>query len=293
MKWCLLFILTLAFSDTYLLVPFYNELDVLRLHLDELGDVVDHIVIHESIETFTGQPKPLYFDENKELFAPYLDKIIHVKSMEKQQGVVSPWEREWYQRDQLMRGASGASDDDLILLADADEIVSKESLIKAANELEPFEAIVFRLKHYNYFMNLYAHNAWLGPVLVRFELFKRFMPRRARLLRLSDHPNLLRRPDAVADADLPVWMQSIGFRRRIIFGGWHFSYMGGLHKAHEKMQAISHAYDEDMLEKIADPKGALKSTISSSKIVDIDASFPSSLRENSEHWEKRGFILRK
>ena len=45
----------------------FNELDIVELRLNELYDVVDHFIIHESTRTHTGKPKPLYFAENKEL----------------------------------------------------------------------------------------------------------------------------------------------------------------------------------------------------------------------------------
>ena len=38
---------------------FYNELDLLELRMEILGDVVDYFVINESNITFTGKEKPL------------------------------------------------------------------------------------------------------------------------------------------------------------------------------------------------------------------------------------------
>ena len=60
--------------DTF---TFYNELDLLELRLNILGDVVDHFVINEANITFTGKPKPLYYQENKERFKKWEHKIIH------------------------------------------------------------------------------------------------------------------------------------------------------------------------------------------------------------------------
>ena len=55
-----------------------NELDMLLLHLQELYSVMDAFVIVESTQTHQGKEKPLYFFENREQFAPYLDKIVLV-----------------------------------------------------------------------------------------------------------------------------------------------------------------------------------------------------------------------
>ena len=51
--------------DTF---TFYNELDLLELRLNILGDVVDYFVINEANITFTGKPKPLFYQDNKERF---------------------------------------------------------------------------------------------------------------------------------------------------------------------------------------------------------------------------------
>ena len=56
---------------------FYNELDLLEIRLNILDSVVDKFVIVEATETFMGQPKPLYYEENKERFVKWKDKIVH------------------------------------------------------------------------------------------------------------------------------------------------------------------------------------------------------------------------
>ena len=53
---------------------FFNELDILKLRMNVLKDVVDYFVISESTVTFSGDPKPLYYNENKETVL--LDKIL-------------------------------------------------------------------------------------------------------------------------------------------------------------------------------------------------------------------------
>ena len=58
---------------------FFNELDILEIRLNTLYDVVDHFILVESSVTHQGVSKPFIFDENKERFAKFLDKIIHIK----------------------------------------------------------------------------------------------------------------------------------------------------------------------------------------------------------------------
>ena len=47
---------------------FYNELDMLTYRLNILNDVVDYFVLVESIHTHIGKEKPLFYQENKQLF---------------------------------------------------------------------------------------------------------------------------------------------------------------------------------------------------------------------------------
>jgi beta-1,4-mannosyl-glycoprotein beta-1,4-N-acetylglucosaminyltransferase len=56
---------------------FFNELDLLELRLNILNDVVDYFVLTESPWTVSGNPKPLYYQENKDRFEKFNHKIIH------------------------------------------------------------------------------------------------------------------------------------------------------------------------------------------------------------------------
>ena len=47
---------------------FFNELDLLELRLKTLYPIVDYFIITELCETFSGKPKDLLFNENKERF---------------------------------------------------------------------------------------------------------------------------------------------------------------------------------------------------------------------------------
>ena len=48
--------------DTFL---FFNELDILEIRLNILYPHIDYFVINESVETFSGDSKPLYYFENR------------------------------------------------------------------------------------------------------------------------------------------------------------------------------------------------------------------------------------
>jgi hypothetical protein len=57
---------------------FFNELDLLEIRLETLDSVVDFFVIAEAPITYRADPKPLYFELNKQRFAKFLPKIRHI-----------------------------------------------------------------------------------------------------------------------------------------------------------------------------------------------------------------------
>jgi beta-1,4-mannosyl-glycoprotein beta-1,4-N-acetylglucosaminyltransferase len=54
-----------------------NELDWLEIRLHTLAPFVDYFVILESPITFTGHPKHLIFQKNRDRFQAWEDKITH------------------------------------------------------------------------------------------------------------------------------------------------------------------------------------------------------------------------
>ena len=61
-------------------INFCHELDLLEAHLDEHQHFMDRIVVVESGATYSGMPKPLYFEQNKErcswwIYCPWQDLV--------------------------------------------------------------------------------------------------------------------------------------------------------------------------------------------------------------------------
>ena len=59
-------------------IPFFNELDILKLRMQIMAPYVDFFVIEEASVTFSGEPKRMIFAENRQLFAEYEGKIRYV-----------------------------------------------------------------------------------------------------------------------------------------------------------------------------------------------------------------------
>ena len=111
------------------LMPFNDEFAMLRIRLKEMGPWVDQFVIVEARETFTGLPKPLWFELGKAEFAAFADKIVHIVIDAFPDGLGNAWARDFYQRDRAVDGLWGrCAPDDLVLLTDADEIVRKSAI---------------------------------------------------------------------------------------------------------------------------------------------------------------------
>ncbi|KAF8087325.1 hypothetical protein N665_0589s0006 [Sinapis alba] len=116
-------------------IIFSNELDLLELRWQELGPYVSKFVILESNTTFTGIPKPLFFDSNKARFAFAEGKIVHgvfpgKKRLQGKHQQEDPFLLEGRQRvamNWLLREAN-VSDGDAVIMSDADEIPSPHTV---------------------------------------------------------------------------------------------------------------------------------------------------------------------
>lgn len=252
----LLFFTSSLSATVYDCFMFANELDLLKIRLAELDEVVDYFVLSESRETHRGFEKPLFFEENKHLFAPYLHKIIHIV-VERNPDFV-PWQRESHQRNCLIRGLTHSQLNDIILVSDLDEIPRKETLIQAIELIHKNRSAIYVLEQDMYFGYLNCPWApWPGTVMSTFRSFK---PYGATLFRdLRDK--------------LP----------RIRKGGWHFTWMGGDHKQAEKLQKMT-PHTELTIDGLESWKKLFEST------VPIDETFPRYVVENQAYFKSIGFI---
>jgi len=62
-------------SKIYDVVTAFNEIQLYDLRINVLDPFVDFFVINECTKTFSGNNKPLFFQDNKELFKKFKDFI--------------------------------------------------------------------------------------------------------------------------------------------------------------------------------------------------------------------------
>ena len=124
---------------------------MLELRLRVLDPVVDLFVIVESDRSHAGHPKPLWFAEHRERFAPWLHKIRHVV-VALDETADSPWRREEQHRRELRRVLEEeARDASLLLFGDVDEL--PEPSVVPWLERVVDEPVRLRLIHSVYFAN--------------------------------------------------------------------------------------------------------------------------------------------
>lgn len=198
---------------------FFNELDLLEIRLNELDPVVDYFVIVEGTKTFSGQSKPLYFDENKDRFKNFSHKIKHIVLDDMPDGD-NPWEREAFQRKMVIeRGFKDFSNTDVGMISDADEIPSLEVVTNAIPVLcQTVKPILVQHFFCYFYANRILHKdgqyaSWGGTRI----------------------------------APIYSWQGQTGREEvdNYMFGGWHMTYLGGLDKIKQKLSSYSHYKDAD------------------------------------------------
>ena len=119
----------------------FSQFEMLSLRLAELSSVVDAFIIVESDRTHMGDPKPLHFSPNRERFAPYLDRIVHIVH---RNNLTDPRDIEHAQRwlgggEGLAR--AGVRDGDLVIVGDVDE-VPRASVLETLRQCAGYPANV-------------------------------------------------------------------------------------------------------------------------------------------------------
>ena len=209
--------------DTFI---FFNELELLDIRLNILNDCVDRFVLVEATRTFQGKPKPLYFEENKSKFSKFKHKITHV-IVDDLPVNVAPFDREYFQRDAILRGLSGCSAEDLIILSDLDEIPNPEVIPKY---LEKGLIGLFIQKFFYYTLHSKCVELESLPwsLIVNFDEIG--LPAVLRKRVVAYHSAILSK----AEPDPHFKFKTIEN------GGWHFSYLGGPEAIRKKIEAYSH-----------------------------------------------------
>ncbi len=197
---------------------FFNEVDILALRLHIMSGIADKFVISESTVTFSGDPKPLFFEKYRDQFKEFEDRIIHVVVDDTPMDC-DAYERDHHQKCAVARGLAEAQPDDIVIFSDVDEIPDPETLRDLLPKVEDGKIYMLAQRLFYCYLNLEDVSGkhlsvtgdfedadprmWLGTKICKKSLLDRYTTEELR------------------NAE----QREIGVR--VPNGGWHFSYVGG------------------------------------------------------------------
>lgn len=201
-------------------VPFFNELDILKLRMQIMAPYVDFFVIEEASVTFSGEPKRMIFAENRQLFAEFEEKIRYVAVDNSPLEGVTTHERDKFQKNQLIRGLSGCKPEDIIIFSDVDEIPDPETLKKLLERFEPGKIYHLAQRMFYCFLNMEEVSGNLLSITGEFPGVERRQWLGTKICSFSQLPE---KGIVYLREVSPEDPRSV----RVADGGWHFGYMGG------------------------------------------------------------------
>lgn len=267
--------------------PFFNELDILKLRMEIMDPFVDRFVIEEAAYTFSSEPKPLYFEENKEMFSKWQDKIIHIVVKDCPLGI-PPHDMDHFQKDHLLQGLKDCKEEDICIFSDVDEIPNTDILPELFQQMEMGKIYHLAQRMFYCFLNAeevsgkllsnsgefdgIEHPMWLGT--------KVFYYGSLRGRGFWDLRDKAAKENGV----------------RVPNGGWHFGYMGGngekdlAKRIGDKVVAAAHQeYNEvEILAQVVDRIMTGQDIFGRDarfERVEIDDTFPKYLRDHQKDYE--------
>jgi beta-1,4-mannosyl-glycoprotein beta-1,4-N-acetylglucosaminyltransferase len=233
---------------------FFNEADLLEIRLHELDPVVDWFVIVESLQTFSGKPRAAVLPEIWSVVKPFEHKVKYrtlsrllpeyKKSWNPKKSI---WPREHFQRDALLQAAVDipASNDDILMISDCDEIPRTTTLRDNLDELKHgIHTLEMELFYYNVNNRL---SVWNGTTIATIGE-----------MRKAGGPSVVRENNG---------------RGNIVIknGGWHFSYFGGPEHMRTKVESFSHSSERRFKKFLRkDPQEIVSDIVSRKDVVGRD-----------------------
>lgn len=268
-------------------IPFFNELDILKLRLHTLSPYVDRFIIEEATVTFSGEPKELCFEKNKDLFADFLPKIDYIIVDDSPKSATTH-ERDKYQKNNLLKGLKNLSENDIIIFSDVDEIPDPAALQKIIAGFDPDKIYHLAQRMFYCYLNMEEISGRLLSITGEFTDVEKKQWLGTKIFSAQNIP-------AGGIVDIRETDPSSKNSIRVSDGGWHFGYMGGRgekdvsRRIGVKVQAAAHQEynSRDFLAEAQD-KLILGQDIFGREAqfirVEIDDSFPPYLRENQEEF---------
>ncbi|MBD5473532.1 MAG: glycosyl transferase GT17 family protein [Lachnospiraceae bacterium] len=269
-------------------IPFFNEIDILNLRLHVLAPFVDKFIIEEATVTFSGEPKELCFKKNKELFKEFLPKIEYIV-VDNSPTDMSTHERDKFQKNALESGIKDASDEDVIILSDVDEIPNPKALKEIIEHFDADKVYHLAQRMFYCYLNMEEVSGKLLSTTGEFPGVERKMWLGTKVFSKKSIPKegiiFLREASTTAPGAI-----------RVPDGGWHFGYMGSSKESDiskrigEKVVAAAHQEynNQDMLAEAKDRLLLGQDMFGRDarfERVEIDDTYPEYLLEHLEEYE--------
>lgn len=270
-------------------IPFFNELDILKLRMQIMAPYVDKFVLEESTVTFSGEPKEMIFDKHRSMFAEFADKIIYVAVDNSPMSGVTTHERDKFQKNQLIRGMSDCKPDDIVIFSDVDEIPNPKVLTEIVENFDPTKIYHLAQRMFYCFVNMEEVSGNLLSITGEFDGVERKQWLGTKICSFSSLPE---KGIVYLREVSPNDPRSV----RVADGGWHFGYMGGdgerdvakrigikvqaaAHQEYNKSRYLNEAVDRLLCgEDIFDRNAKFIR-------VPIDESYPAYLREHQQEYD--------
>ena len=269
-------------------IPFFNELDILKLRMQILSPYVDKFVLEESTVTFSGEQKEMIFAKNREMFAEFEDKIIYVAVDNSPMSGVTTHERDKFQKNQLIRGMADCKPDDIVIFSDVDEIPNPKVLEEILEHFDPAKIYHLAQRMFYCFLNMEEVS---GNLLSITGEFPGIQQKKWLGTKICSFANLPKEGIVFLREVSPGDVRSV----RVPDGGWHFGYMGGdgerdvSKRIGIKVQAAAHQeYNESRYLNEAVDRLLCGEDIFDRNAkfirVPIDESYPEYLREHQDEY---------
>ena len=205
-------------------VTFFEENRQMNLRFNILDNYVDQFIVCEGKYDHQGRKKKINFNVNN--YKKFKKKIIHV-IVENFPRNLNPWERQAFQREQILKNINQAKEDDLILFSDPDEIPN----------LSNFKKIKFKKKYIIFLQDLFYYK--LNIKEVRFG--NNWEGTRGCLKKNLKSIDYMRQKVLKKNLKYGFWRIDKERNLQILKnGGWHFSYLLTPIEIKRKIQTFAH-----------------------------------------------------
>ncbi len=238
---------------------FNNEFDILSLRLKLLNEKVEKFILVESKQTHSGISKPAFFEQNKELFDEYSDKIVNIVIDKFPDKIIYPpsetdvpehlhihWFRENYQRNEILKGLYkiGLNPEDVVLISDLDEIPDPSKLGDFI-KIIPEDDYAFQLQKWCIWdFDRFYNGLWPGTAGVKWKTLSKLTPQEIRKNRYSENKLHTNEPF-----------------------GWHCSWFGGIDAVMDKLRSFAHQELREMSKEDVETKMTMNLDIHGHQLI--------------------------